>query len=64
MPPDFCVRLDEKNGLLKRQGVFLFELSTFFDGKESGQKETAALARAVASSFRGLAKITKNDVAP
>ena len=38
MPPDFCVRLDEKNGLLKRQGVFLFELSTFFDGKEMKRK--------------------------
>ena len=35
---------------------FLFKMSTFFGAKESGQKETAAPARAGANSFRGFAK--------
>ena len=38
-------------------------LSTFFADKESF-KEITAPALTVTNSFRGLAKITKNDVAP
>jgi hypothetical protein len=38
-----------------------FIYSTFFSSKESGEKETAAPARAGANSFRGLAKITKRQ---
>jgi len=39
-------------------------LSTFFGSKESGQKEITAPPRAGTNSWRGLAKITKNDIAP